>query len=78
VQFGDVPAACQALAEAARMATLAGSVRLTTEMARARAQLAPYENEAIVRALDERMDRYSKQRGAADGGSRPSDYVERA
>ena len=45
VQFGDVPAACRALAEAARMATLAGSVRLSTEMARAREQLRPYDGE---------------------------------
>jgi hypothetical protein len=78
VQFGDVPAACQALAEAAQMATLAGSVRLTTEMARARAQLAPYESDLVVRALDERMDRYRRRRGAADYGGRPPDHVELA
>jgi tetratricopeptide (TPR) repeat protein len=65
VQFGDVPAACQALAEAARMATLAGSQRLGTEMARARALLVPYESEAVVQALDGRMARYRRQRGAA-------------
>jgi hypothetical protein len=73
VQFGDVPAACQALAEAARMATLAGSQRLGTEMARAREQLVPYANEPVVQALDVRMDRYRRQRGAADLGDRASD-----
>ncbi|NUR63137.1 MAG: hypothetical protein HOV87_31445, partial [Catenulispora sp.] len=66
VQFGDVPAACQALAEAARMATLAGSQRLGIEMGRARALLVPYESEVVVQALDARMARYRRQRGAAD------------
>lgn len=78
VQFGDIAAACQALAESARMATLAGSVRLTTEMDRAREQLTPYENETIVQALDVRMNRYRKQRGAADGAGRAQDSVEEA
>ena len=78
VQFGDVPAACQALAESARMATLAGSVRLGAEMKRAREQLVPYETEAVVRALDARMDRYRRQRGAADGGGKPPGGVEEA
>ncbi|NUP45695.1 MAG: hypothetical protein HOW97_00050 [Catenulispora sp.] len=73
VQFGDVPAACQALAEAARMATLAGSARLGTEMARAREQLVPYQGDAVVQALDDRMARYRRQRGAADLGERAPD-----
>ncbi|ACU69501.1 hypothetical protein Caci_0564 [Catenulispora acidiphila DSM 44928] len=76
VQFGDVPAACKALAEAARMATLAGSVRLTTEMTRARKQLAPYNGEAVVQALDVRLDHYAKQRGAVDNGGRPANSME--
>ncbi|MEY9930190.1 transcriptional regulator with XRE-family HTH domain [Catenulispora sp. GP43] len=76
VQFGDVPAACAALAEAARMATLAGSVRLTTEMNRARSQLRPYDGETVVQALDVRLDRYSKQRGAAGNGTGPRNSVE--
>ncbi|NUR29320.1 MAG: hypothetical protein HOV83_26335 [Catenulispora sp.] len=77
VQFGDVTAACQALAEAARMATLAGSQRLGTEMARAREQLAPYQSEPVVQALDVRMERYRSQRGAADLGTRlPAAAVE--
>ncbi|MBS2535763.1 hypothetical protein KGQ20_23660 [Catenulispora sp. NF23] len=76
VQFGDVPAACRALAEAARMATLAGSVRLTTEMTRAREQLAPHESESIVQALDVRMAKYRRQRGSADTPGRASASVE--
>ncbi|MEY9859595.1 transcriptional regulator with XRE-family HTH domain [Catenulispora sp. GAS73] len=76
VQFGDVPAACRALAESARMATLAGSVRLTTEMSRARQQLAPYENESVVQALDVRLDRYRKQRGVADNGVQTTNSTE--
>ncbi|WP_194898864.1 hypothetical protein [Catenulispora pinisilvae] len=76
VQFGDVPAACRALAEAARMATLAGSVRLTTEMTRAREQLAPHESETIVQALDVRMAKYRRQRGSADKPGRASASVE--
>lgn len=76
VQFGDVPAACRALAEAARMATLAGSVRLGTEMARAREQLKPYDGEPTVQALDLRLDRYRKQRGTADSGIQSANSVE--
>jgi len=76
VQFGDVVAACRALAESARMATLAGSVRLSTEMDRARRQLVPHENETIVQALDVRMAEYRRQRGVADGEGRASDSVE--
>ena len=71
VQFGDVPAACQALSEAARMATVAGSRRLGIEMGRAREQLTPYEGDPIVQALDSRMARYRNQPGAADLGSTP-------
>lgn len=69
VQFGDISAACQALAESARMATLANSVRLSAEMDRARELLAPYASEDIVQALDTRMDKYRKQRGAAGKSS---------
>lgn len=76
VQFGDVAAACRALAESARMATLAGSVRLGIEMSRAREQLRPYDGESIVQALDVRLDRYSKQRGAAEGGALSRNPVE--
>ena len=76
VQFGDVPAACRALAEAARMATLAGSVRLSTEMGRAREQLKPYDGEPIVRALDARLDLHRRQRGAAGGGFQNPNQVE--
>ena len=71
VQFGDVPAACRALAEAARMATVAGSRRLGVEMARARTLLTPYQGEAVVQALDVRMARYRRQRGAADLATGP-------
>ncbi|MFL6111824.1 MAG: hypothetical protein ACJ786_10785 [Catenulispora sp.] len=71
VQFGDVPAACQALAEAARMATVAGSWRLGIELGRAREQLTPYAGEPIVQALEARMARYRNQPGAADLGIRP-------
>ena len=76
VQFGDVPAACRALAEAARMATLAGSVRLTTEMDRARQQLRPYDAESIVQALDIRLDMYLKQRGTAESGIQCANSME--
>jgi transcriptional regulator with XRE-family HTH domain len=77
VQFGDIAAACQALAESARMATLANSSRLNTEMNLARAQLAPFASEPVVQALDVRMDRYRKQRGAAnDRGLRPDSAEE--
>jgi hypothetical protein len=76
VQFGDVPAACRALAEAARMATLAGSVRLSTEMARARDLLVPYDAESVVQALDVRLDMYRKQRGAAESGIQSPNSVE--
>ncbi|GAA2038975.1 hypothetical protein GCM10009839_45890 [Catenulispora yoronensis] len=78
-QFGDVPLACQALSEAARMATIAGSQRLGTEMKRARDLLVPYQSEPVVQALDVRMGRYRRQRGAADlGGIRPPDAAEQA
>jgi len=76
VQFGDVPAACRALAEAARMATLAGSVRLGTEMARAREQLRPYDGETLVQALDVRLDVYRRQRGTAESGIQSPNSVE--
>jgi transcriptional regulator with XRE-family HTH domain len=76
VQFGDVPAACRALAEAARMATLAGSVRLGTEMARAREQLRPYDGETLVQALDVRLDMYRRQRGTAESGIQSPNSVE--
>lgn len=76
VQFGDVPAACRALAEAARMATLAGSVRLGAEMARAREQLVPYDGEALVQALDVRLDLYRRQRGTAESGIQSPNSVE--
>jgi hypothetical protein len=76
VQFGDVAAACAALAESARMAILAGSFRLTTEMGRARELLTPYQDEAVVRMLDARLDRYRRQRGAADGPGRQRPSME--
>jgi hypothetical protein len=43
----------------------------------ARAQLAPFASEPVVQALDVRMDRYRKQRGAAnDRGLRPDSAEE--
>ena len=76
VQFGDVPAACKALAEAARMATLAGSVRLTTEMTRARKQLAPYNGEAVVQALDVRLDHYANSAAPPTTAAGPANSME--
>jgi transcriptional regulator with XRE-family HTH domain len=66
IRQGEIDRACQTLADAARLATLNSSQRISRRIGGLRAQLRPAEHTAAVRELDEKLAAFRRARAAAE------------